>query len=527
MRAMIADAEEADTYPEVKQPENILRPGELASYGVEWTDCSRVTPLGGLAYFGHFLHANGLFDALVAGCPLSYSSNNAPSKRQVLGTAVCAILKGARRYAHLSHIHGDAVCAQTLGIEEGFVSEDSVRRGFRKGTRDDWEAWDRWLSAAERAAVLPLLSERYILDLDTSVKLIYGRQEGAEIGYNPLRPGRPSQSLHVAFIGGLRLLVSMDVQGGKAHGAKHMAPRIWGWVDSLPAGCKPALVRGDIGFGNEGYLRGCEVRELSHLFKIKMSKKVQQLIGKLATRQGENWQPTPGGWEVIDTRLRLQGWTRERRVVVMRRPIPVHTVRQRKEPAWLPHMEGVVPLDKWEYAVVVCSADLALDSVPTLYAERADCENVLDELKNQWGLSGFTTKDLKRCKVMARLTALVCNWWNVFMRIAEPTEHMEALTSRPELLHLMATLITHADKKVLRFCSHHENSSHVKRAFARLHKVFSCIESIAGQLDRPTVWAIHLSVAFYAWLRGKLLTMPAEVERAVHHLAPSPVLALG
>ncbi len=221
------------------------------------------------------------------------------------------------------------------------------------------------------------------------------------------------------------------------------------------------------------------------------------------------------------------GWSRERRVVVVRRPIPVNTLRQRKEPGWLPHLDGLATVEKWEYAAVVCSADLSLDCLPTLYAERADCENVLDELKNQWGLSGFTTKDLKRCKVMARLTALVCNWWNVFMRIAEPTEHMEALTSRPELLHVIATLVTHADKKVLRFCSHHENSSHVKRAFDRLHKVFSCIESIAGQLDRPTVWAIQLSVAFYAWLRGKVLKVPSEAVKTIHDLAPPSVLALG
>jgi hypothetical protein len=527
MKTMIADAGNIDTGPVVRQTQSILRAGELSSYGVEWTECSRVTPLGGMAYFGHFLHANGLFDDLVAGCPLSYESNNAPSKRQVLGTTVCAIIKGARRYAHVSHLHGDTVCAETLGIEGGFVSEDSVRRGFRKGTREDWEAWDRWLRAAERAAVLPLLTERYILDLDTSVKLVYGRQEGAEVGYNPLRPGRPSQSLHVGFIGGLRLLVAMDVQGGKAHAAKHMAPKTWDWVDALPPDCKPALVRGDIGFGNEGYLCACEARALSHLFKIKMSKKVQQLIRKLATHQGANWQQTPGGWEALETRLKLQGWSRERRVVLMRRPIPVKALHQRKEPAWLPHLDGVATLDKWEYAAVVCSADQPLDCLPTLYAERADCENVLDELKNQWGLSGFTTKDLKRCQVMARLTALVSNWWNVFLRIAEPTAHMEALTSRPELLHVIATLITHADKKVLRFCSHHENAAHVKRAFERLHRVFSCIESIAGQLDRPTVWAIQLSVAFYAWLRGKVLKVPSEAERTIHELAPPSVLALG
>ena len=524
---MIADRRDTATVGAGRQPESILRSGELASYGVEWTDCAQVTPMGGLAYFGHFLHGNGLFDDLVAGCPLSYSSNNAPSKRQVLGTAVCAILKGARRYAHVAHIHGDTVCAEALGLEGGFVSEDSVRRGFRKGTRNDWAAWDRWLSLAERAAVLPLLTERYILDLDTSVKLVYGHQEGAEVGYNPLRPGRPSQSLHVGFIGGLRLLVSLDVQGGKAHGACHMAPKLWGWVDALPADCKPALVRGDIGFGNEGYLCAVEARELPHLFKIKMSKKVQALLRKLVTQHGETWTQTPGGWQAIDTSLKLQGWSRERRVVVMRRAIPVNARRRRKAPGWLLHLEAPVSAVAWEYAVVVCSAALPLDAVPTLYAERADCENVLDELKNQWGLSGFTTKDLKRCKVMARLTALVCNWWNVFVRLAEPTEHMEALTSRPEILHLIATLVTHGGKKVLRFCSLHENASFVKRAFERLHKVFAGIEAIAGQLDRPTVWAIQLSVAFYAWLRGKVLKVPLNAEKAIHVLAPPAIPALG
>ena len=30
--------------------------------------------------------------------------------------------------------------------------------------------------------------------------------------------------------------------------------------------------------------------------------------------------------------------------------------------------------------------------------DRCDCENGFDELKNQWGLSGFTTQDITRCQ---------------------------------------------------------------------------------------------------------------------------------
>jgi hypothetical protein len=80
-----------------------------------------------MAYFGHFLHANGLFDDLVEGCPLTYTSNNAPGKRRVLGTLVSGILNGAWRYAHLSHIQGDRLCAEALEIKGGFASEDRVR----------------------------------------------------------------------------------------------------------------------------------------------------------------------------------------------------------------------------------------------------------------------------------------------------------------------------------------------------------------------------------------------------------------
>jgi hypothetical protein len=50
------------------------------------------------------------------------------------------------------------------------------------------------------------------------------------------------------------------------------------------------------------------------------------------------------------------------------------------------------------------------------------------------GLGGFTTSDLKRCRLMAGCVALVFNWWNLFMRLADPNHHREAITSRPLLL---------------------------------------------------------------------------------------------
>jgi hypothetical protein len=70
-------------------------------------------------------------------------------------------------------------------------------------------------------------------------------------------------------------------------------------------------------------------------------------------------------------------------------------------------------------------------SVADLSRQRADAENVHDELKNQWSWGGFSTQDLLRCGVSARHVALAYNWWSLFVRCAEPERPRESVTSLP------------------------------------------------------------------------------------------------
>ncbi|MCL5096608.1 MAG: hypothetical protein M1608_03550 [Candidatus Omnitrophica bacterium] len=60
----------------------------------EWYPYAPVTPLGQLVYFSQFLATAGLFSEWVTYCPLSYTSPDAPSVTDVLGTATLAILAG-------------------------------------------------------------------------------------------------------------------------------------------------------------------------------------------------------------------------------------------------------------------------------------------------------------------------------------------------------------------------------------------------------------------------------------------------
>src|ERR1017187_5739738 len=52
------------------------------------------------------------------------------------------------------------------------------------------------------------------LDVDTTVKPLYGHQQDAKVGYNPTKPGRPSHAYHSYFVANIRMVLDMEVQAG-------------------------------------------------------------------------------------------------------------------------------------------------------------------------------------------------------------------------------------------------------------------------------------------------------------------------
>jgi hypothetical protein len=85
---------------------------------VEWDTRAPLTPYGQLPFFIEYLKAANLFDALVADCPLNYTSPNAPEKRDVLGTTMLSVLAGHKRYAHIAALRNDGVLPKLLGMKK-------------------------------------------------------------------------------------------------------------------------------------------------------------------------------------------------------------------------------------------------------------------------------------------------------------------------------------------------------------------------------------------------------------------------
>jgi hypothetical protein len=149
-------------------------------------------------------------------------------------------------------------------------------------------------------------------------------------------------------------------------------------------------------------MAGAAERRLRYLFKLKQSSNVKKLIGQLF--QKEEWLEAGQEWQGRDDELRLNGWTKARRVVVLRRPLRSKPAAEaesagkqksqrnasRQLTLDLPELtyRGVL----YEYVALVTSLTDGVLTIAQHYRDRGDAENNFDELKNQWGWAGSRRK---------------------------------------------------------------------------------------------------------------------------------------
>ena len=380
---------------------------------IRWDPDANVTGFGPVAYFIEFLKTNGLWERWVEDCPLHYTSPNAPPKQDILGTVMLSVLAGHKRYAHITTVRSDSVLPQLLGMKR-VRSEDAVRRAFQHGEQEPWTSWTRQHLAGTYE---PLLAERWILDMDATVKPLYGHQQEAVVGYNPRKPGRPSHVYHCYFIAAIRLIVEVEVQAGNRTASQYAQPALWAWLDARPREQWPYLLRGDISWGTERMMQDAEERKLPYVFKLKKTSKVNRHIEKLWGRQ--DWVNAGAGWQGLSSTLQLTGWSRARRVLILRRQLrEALTLSDEQQRTFSGMAELRRGQDLYEYTVLVTSLEDEVLSIAQLYRDRAEAENIFDELKNQWGWTGFTTQDVHRCQIPARTIAVIYNWWSLFTRLA-------------------------------------------------------------------------------------------------------------
>lgn len=130
---------------------------------------------------------------------------------------------------------------------------------------------------------------------------------------------RPSHVLHTFQVAKLRLVLDVQVSSGKQHTSGHAKAALGRLLDELGER-RPVLVRGDSGYGNEGILQALEERSQPYQLRLRQTKNVQRLVARQFARS--DWRRLDSqGCQMVEDRLQLHGWSKKRRVVIVRQRI--------------------------------------------------------------------------------------------------------------------------------------------------------------------------------------------------------------
>lgn len=214
---------------------------------------------------------------------------------------------------------------------------------------------------------------RVTLDLDSTVKTVYGRQQGAEKGYNPTHPGKRSYNPLIAFIAETGEALMGWLRPGDTFSANGSVEFLKEALARLPKQVWKVVVRADAAFFCHLFLD--LVESLGHRYVVKVKMKGW----KGWTEEQAAWRKSGEDRWTAKFQAQLPGWKRPRTFVAVR----ILTGYQEVD------LFGKVPL--YEYGLWVTNLPLSPLKLEEFYNQRTICENLIDVGKNQVGWCGMLT----------------------------------------------------------------------------------------------------------------------------------------
>jgi hypothetical protein len=198
---------------------------------------------------------------------------------------------------------------------------------------------DRFLA---QMTARPHPPSRLIFDVDSTVLVLYGKQEGARIGYNPIKRGRPSYHPLLCFEGVSKDFWHGELRPGDAHTAAGTQALLTACFAKMPADVRSVIVRADKGFYDHALVEWLEAHRASFVIVARLTAPIKRRLAHL------RYVSPSRGVEVAEFRYQPTRWPKLYRFVVVRRPQPDEPTEQLT----------LFKLGKYHYQVLVTNLPL-------------------------------------------------------------------------------------------------------------------------------------------------------------------------
>jgi hypothetical protein len=404
----------------------------MVNLPIEYSD-KPVTPFGGMSLLKRLVDQTGIKDYLRSlGLPAP-GSNRGYAPEDIVTSFWLGIWTGASRYIHCDWVRYDKVLQEIFCLGQ-MPSQSTYSRFFNK------------FSQARNTEVFPGLQHWFMeklgtgsitVDFDSTVITRYGGQEGSAAGYNPNKRGRNSHHPLMAFISQTRMVANAWLRPGNTVASSNCVDFMRETFGICLAGKNVGLVRGDSGFYTKEILDYLEEGKKNYVIAVKMYPNLKtEILG-----DSRDWITLAKGIELSEMTFSHTNGKPRRYIIVKKK------VEDRPKAGG----KMLFEVPGYRYSCYVTNMELPLDQIWNIYNTRADCENRIKELKQDFGLENFCLKGFWATEASFRFMMVAYNLISLFRHFAL-NEHNRAThgTLKSYCFALGAWTASHAGKKVLK-----------------------------------------------------------------------------
>ncbi|WP_209332997.1 IS1380 family transposase [Lunatimonas salinarum] len=404
----------------------------MVNLPIEYSD-KPVTPFGGMSLMKRFLDQTKIKEHLGTLDLPTPGSNRGYDPSDIVLSFWLSIWTGASRYIHCDWLRYDKVLQSIFGWEQ-MPSQSTYSRFFgkfsQKRNTEVFPALQNWFFGQIKV-------DNITVDFDSTVITRYGEQEGSAKGYNPNKRGRNSHHPLMAFVGQTRMVANAWLRPGNTADSSSCKEFMQETFNHALKGKKIGLVRADSGFYTEELLSYLEQEKHNYIMAVRMYPNVKAEVWGLS-----DWIELARGIEIAEMMFSHEKG-KLRRYIIVKKQVDIR-----------PKSGGKMLFDDmpgYRYSCYVTNLELPLDQIWNVYNTRADCENRIKELKDDFGLESFCLKDFWATEASFRFIMVAYNLMSLFRHFALNHHNRATLkTLKSYCFALGAWKVNHANKQVLK-----------------------------------------------------------------------------
>jgi hypothetical protein len=308
----------------------------------------------------------------------------------------------------------------------------------------------------QRFIHLPERRSRLILDLDSTVVTVFGRQEGAAVGYNPRYRGKRSYDPLLCLEANSAFLWDTELRPGNAGPWEGSVGVLASCFSNIPPDIRELRVRADAGFGFNPVLEMLEARPAQYAVVARLTASLKRRLG------GLRYHRVNSRWEITEFAHRPADWPQARRCIVARRLI------QDTEPE-----PTLFSMERYLYRAWITNLSLTPSGVWHFYDGRAGMEPRIRELREDFALRKIPTRAFAANALYLEVVRLAYDLVTAFQRSCLPEEWQSLTLSklRHGLFWLPGELTRPQNRPTLRLANSPTIEKWADKILYRIHKL--------------------------------------------------------